>query len=96
MRIGVPKEIKQAEQRVGMTPGSVREAVVHGHHVVVETNAGVGMSPSPYQSGMTPSSFEARLASSAMVSVERSWICGRARACAVSSVEFLSIDSSCS
>ena len=43
MRIGVPKEIKQAEQRVGMTPGSVREAVAHGHHVVVETNAGVGI-----------------------------------------------------
>ena len=43
MRIGVPKEIKQAEQRVGMTPGSVREAVAHGHQVVVETNAGVGI-----------------------------------------------------
>jgi alanine dehydrogenase len=43
MRIGVPKEIKQAEQRVGLTPGSVREAVVHGHHVVVETGAGLGI-----------------------------------------------------
>ncbi len=43
MRIGVPKEVKQAEQRVGLTPGSVREAVGHGHHVVVETMAGAGI-----------------------------------------------------
>ena len=49
MRIGVPKEIKQAEQRVGMTPGSVREAVAHGHHVVVETNAGVGIGAEDYE-----------------------------------------------
>jgi alanine dehydrogenase len=39
MRIGVPKEIKNHEYRVGMTPGSVREAVHHGHHVFVETGA---------------------------------------------------------
>jgi len=40
MRIGVPKEIKADEHRVGMTPASVREAVYHGHEVVVERNAG--------------------------------------------------------
>ncbi|MGH6981989.1 MAG: alanine dehydrogenase, partial [Stellaceae bacterium] len=40
MLIGVPKEIKQREYRVGMTPGAVREAVAHGSSVLVETNAG--------------------------------------------------------
>ncbi|MEL6226078.1 MAG: alanine dehydrogenase [Pseudomonadota bacterium] len=40
MRIGVPKEVKVKEFRVGMTPTSVREAVSHGHDVIVETGAG--------------------------------------------------------
>jgi alanine dehydrogenase len=44
MRIGVPKEIKVREYRVGMTPASVREVVAHGHTVVVETGAGAGIS----------------------------------------------------
>ncbi|MDX2202286.1 MAG: alanine dehydrogenase [Hyphomicrobiaceae bacterium] len=39
MRIGVPKEIKNHEYRVGMTPNSVREATAHGHKVMVETEA---------------------------------------------------------
>src|SRR5215468_5242607 len=39
MRIGVPKEIKVHEYRVGMTPASVREAVEHGHQVFVERDA---------------------------------------------------------
>jgi alanine dehydrogenase len=39
MRIGVPKEIKVHEYRVGMTPASVREAVAHGHEVLVERDA---------------------------------------------------------
>ena len=43
MRIGVPKEIKILENRVGLTPGSVREAVHHGHEVLVESNAGQGI-----------------------------------------------------
>jgi alanine dehydrogenase len=43
MRVGVPKEIKNNEFRVGLTPGSVREYVAHGHKVTVETNAGVGI-----------------------------------------------------
>jgi len=43
MIIGVPKEIKPAERRVGMTPSSVRELVVHGHEVIVETKAGMGI-----------------------------------------------------
>jgi alanine dehydrogenase len=43
MLIGVPKEVKTHEYRVGLTPGSVREIVHHGHEVVVETGAGTGI-----------------------------------------------------
>ncbi|HTT11214.1 MAG TPA: alanine dehydrogenase [Burkholderiaceae bacterium] len=43
MQIGVPKEIKVHEYRVGMTPSSVREAVAHGHAVLVESQAGSGI-----------------------------------------------------
>ena len=43
MRIGVPKEIKVLENRVGLVPGSVREAVAHGHEVIVEHMAGQGI-----------------------------------------------------
>jgi alanine dehydrogenase len=43
MLVGVPKEIKNHEYRVGLTPTSVREMIKHGHDVVVETNAGTGI-----------------------------------------------------
>ncbi len=43
MKIGVPKEIKTHEYRVGLTPAGVRELVQHGHQVVVETKAGAGI-----------------------------------------------------
>lgn len=43
MLIGVPKEIKNNEFRVGMTPESVASARAHGHQVMVETNAGIGI-----------------------------------------------------
>ena len=43
MLIGVPKEIKNHEYRVGLTPESVAEAVHHGHSVVVESKAGSGI-----------------------------------------------------
>jgi alanine dehydrogenase len=42
MRIGVPKEIKVHEYRVGLIPSSVRELVHHGHEVIVEKGAGAG------------------------------------------------------
>jgi len=42
MKIGCPKEIKPQEFRVGLTPNAAREAVNHGHDVVVETEAGAG------------------------------------------------------
>ncbi len=43
MIIGVPKEIKNHEYRVGMVPASVRELVQRGHQVLVETQAGIGI-----------------------------------------------------
>jgi alanine dehydrogenase len=43
MLIGVPKEIKNHEYRVGLIPASVRELVHHGHKVLVETKAGSGI-----------------------------------------------------
>jgi len=43
MRIGVPKEIKDHEYRVGLTPASVRELVAHGHQVLVQRDAGAAI-----------------------------------------------------
>ncbi|RZJ87320.1 MAG: alanine dehydrogenase [Brevundimonas sp.] len=42
MRVGVPKEIKKNEHRVGLTPTAAREYVAHGHAVSVEQGAGLG------------------------------------------------------
>ena len=42
MRVGVPKEIKDHEDRVGLVPSSVAELVHHGHEVLVERGAGMG------------------------------------------------------
>lgn len=52
MLVGVPKEIKNHEYRVGLTPPSVRELVVHGHRVMVQANAGadIGLSDDQYVS----------------------------------------------
>ncbi|MDJ0653800.1 MAG: alanine dehydrogenase [Xanthomonadales bacterium] len=52
MRIGVPKEIKNHEYRVGLVPASVRELVAHGHEVVVQHSAGLGI-------GMSDADYEA-------------------------------------
>lgn len=51
MKIGVPKEIKPQENRVGLVPAGVRAAVSRGHTVLVEQGAGVG-------SGITDAAFE--------------------------------------
>lgn len=51
MLIGVPKEIKVHEYRVGMVPSSVHEAVAHGHSVIVESAAGAGI-------GVTDADYE--------------------------------------
>ncbi len=52
MRVGIPKEIKILEYRVGMVPAGVGELVHDGHEVIVETNAGAGI-------GMTDADYEA-------------------------------------
>jgi alanine dehydrogenase len=51
MRIGVPKEIKDHEFRVGMTPAGVRELVQRGHEVLVERSAGhaIGLDDAQYE-----------------------------------------------
>jgi alanine dehydrogenase len=46
MLIGVPKEIKNNEFRVGLTPASVREIISHGHQITIESNAGEGIGKS--------------------------------------------------
>lgn len=46
MIIGVPKEIKNNEFRVGMTPESVSSVCAHGHTVIIEANAGIGIGAS--------------------------------------------------
>ena len=46
MLVGVPKEIKVHEYRVGLVPGSVREYVQNGHEVLIETGAGAGIKAS--------------------------------------------------
>ena len=43
MRVGVPKEIKNHEYRVGLTPGAVREYVAKGNEVLVQSGAGAGI-----------------------------------------------------
>ncbi|KXF76515.1 alanine dehydrogenase [Paramesorhizobium deserti] len=43
MRVGCPKEIKNHEYRVGLTPGAVREYVAHGHEVIIQSGAGTGI-----------------------------------------------------
>ena len=42
MKIGVPKEIKNNENRVGVTPAGVKELIRHGHTVFVQHTAGEG------------------------------------------------------
>ena len=42
MLVGVPKEIMDSEYRVGLVPSTVRELTRNGHHVLVETSAGLG------------------------------------------------------
>ena len=44
MKVGIPREIKNHEYRVAITPAGVFELVRHGHEVVIETDAGVGSS----------------------------------------------------
>jgi len=65
MRIGCPREIKEAERRVGLTPTSVRELVTHGHEVVVEKGAGTGIGATDLDYATAGAAIEA--------DVERVW-----------------------
>ena len=51
MLIGIPKEIKNNENRVALTPAGVQSLVGRGHRVLIETNAGLG-------SGFTDADYE--------------------------------------
>ena len=51
MKIGVPKEIKPQENRIGLTPESVKDLISHGHEVLVETNGG-------YEAGFENEQYE--------------------------------------
>ena len=44
MKVGIPREVKNNEYRVAITPAGVHELVRHGHEVFVEKDAGVGSS----------------------------------------------------
>lgn len=66
MRIGIPKEIKNHEERVGITPAGVANLVHAGHEVLVETNAGLG-------SGYSNSQYEEMGAK--MGSAQDAWNC---------------------
>ena len=44
MKVGIPREVKNHEYRVAITPAGVHELVRHGHEVFVEQDAGVGSS----------------------------------------------------
>jgi len=75
MRVGVPKEIKVLENRVGLTPGSVREVVAHGHEVLVEHNAGqgIGMDDDAYRKAgakVVPTAAEVFAAADMIVKVK--------------------------
>ncbi|MDZ7810323.1 MAG: alanine dehydrogenase [Arhodomonas sp.] len=95
MLVGVPKEIKNREYRVGLTPDSVREFVAHGHQVLVEHDAGqgVGYSAEDYRrAGATIADEASRIYREAELMVEikepraRSGAsCARTRSCSPTS-----------
>ena len=62
MLVGVPKEIKNHEYRVGLTPASVHELVARGHQVMVQTGAGaeIGLSDAQYQAAGASIAGDAR------------------------------------
>ncbi len=73
MQIGVPKEIKVHEYRVGLSPASVKELVALGHEVVVEHSAGdgIGFTDAMYrQAGATIDTAEVAFAAELVVKVK--------------------------
>jgi alanine dehydrogenase len=62
MLVGVPKEIKDSEYRVGLVPSAVRELIANDHQVLVERGAGVG-------AGLADADYEAVGAEAQMTSL---------------------------
>ena len=96
MRIGVPKEIKTHEYRVGLTPARVRELVAHGHEVMVEQGAGaaIGFADDDYRGGGGEDRRRCRRGvrrrrddreGEGAAAARRSRSCGRARCCSPTS-----------
>ncbi|MDA1073868.1 MAG: alanine dehydrogenase, partial [Proteobacteria bacterium] len=84
MRIGVPREIKNQEYRVGLTPESVAELNAAGHRVVIEADAGagIGFEDADYrQAGATVASVDDAFAADLVVKVKEPQLveCGRLR-----------------
>ena len=69
MRVGVPKEIKNHEYRVGLIPSSVLELVHHGHEVIVQKGAGLGagLSDGDYIAAVAPEFVGIKLGGGAVV-----------------------------
>ena len=70
MLIGIPKEIKNNENRVALTPAGVQSLVGRGHRVLIETNAGLG-------SGFTDTNYEkqgAEIVATAAEAGLQSWL----------------------
>ena len=71
MKIGVPKEIKNHEYRVGLSPASAKELITYGHSVTIETGAaaGIGLSDEAYKKvgASISNSAESILADSEMI-----------------------------
>lgn len=61
MKIGIPKEIKNSENRVGATPAGVKEFIRHGHEVYVQHTAGEGSGFSDEEYKSAGQSFLIRL-----------------------------------
>jgi len=65
MKIGVPKEVKPQENRIGLTPESVKTLVGEGHEVLVENNGG-------FEAGFDNDQWEALSNSTVIISEENS------------------------
>ena len=68
MIIGVPKEIKNNENRVALTPGAASQLIAAGHRVIVEKDAGPSLAEALKQKGVTAIAYET-------VSNGRSFLC---------------------
>ena len=75
MKIGVPKEIKPQENRIGLTPESVKTLVSEGHEVIVENNGGfeAGFENEQYTNALVYCSFSKPASNPPLFSTITSW-----------------------